>query len=67
MRLCYNQYKTDSSDTVRVVNASDYAISLKERFSEEKMYANFIEGMGITEEEFNVESWLNDLDIEEVE
>ena len=67
MRLCYNQYTTDDTEATKVVDAIKYAEVLKERFSEEKMYANFIEGMGINEEEFNVESWLNNLDIEEIE
>jgi len=67
MRLCYNQYTTDDTEATKVVDAIKYAEVLKERFSEEKMYANFIEGMGVNEGEFNVESWINSLDIEEIE
>tara|TARA_R110002020_G_scaffold5922_8_gene24406 strand:- start:3846 stop:5108 length:1263 start_codon:yes stop_codon:yes gene_type:complete len=67
MRLCYNQYTTDDTEAIKVVDAIKYAEVLKERFSEEKMYANFIEGTGIDEEEFGVESWLDSLNIEEIE
>ncbi len=67
MRLCYNQYATDDVEAAKVVDAVKYSKVLKERFSEEKMYANFIEGMDVDEEEFNVESWIDSLDIEEIE
>ena len=67
MRLCYNQYKTDTYEDSRVVDAASYAEKLKERFNEDKMQAAFISAMGVNEEQFNVESWLDDLDIEEVE
>jgi len=66
MRLCYNQYSS-GYEGQKVVNASEYAEVLKERFNEDKMYASFIDAMGIDEEEFNVESWINSLDIEEIE
>ena len=39
---------------------------LKERFSEEKMYKQFVDAMDV-EDGFDVESWLDDLQIEEVE
>ena len=66
MRLCYNQH-IDGYEGQKVVNASEYVEILKERFNEDKMYASFIDAMGIDEEEFNVESWINSLDIEEIE
>ena len=31
------------------------------------MYKEFIDAMGIDEEEFNVENWLDGLDIEEID
>ena len=43
-----------------------YAQDLKERFSKEKQYAEFVAAMGV-EKQFDVESWLDELDIEEVE
>jgi glycosyltransferase involved in cell wall biosynthesis len=58
MRLCYEQKN-------RHENASEYALQLKERFNKEDMYTAFINAMG--EEQFNIESWLDNLNIEEVE
>lgn len=62
MRECLKDVIED-----RVGYAKEYAETLKERFSEEKMYAAFIDGMGIDMEEFSVESWLDGLDIEEID
>lgn len=66
MRQCYNDITLGASDT-HAANASSYAETLKEKFSEEKMYAQFVEAMGIDETSFNVENWLESLDIEEIE
>ena len=66
MRLCYNQHAEDYKGQ-KVVDAVNYAEVLKERFNEDKMYASFIDAMEIDEEEFNVESWIDSLDIEEIE
>ena len=41
MRECYNDHK-DSNTT-----ACEYANEIKERFSEEKMYAAFVEAMNV--------------------
>jgi glycosyltransferase involved in cell wall biosynthesis len=62
MRECYEATKEGDVQTHR-----EYAKELASRFSEEKMYKEFIDAMGIDEEEFNVESWLDGLDIEEID
>ena len=61
MRACYNDAKEGKLDEYQ-----QYAEALKERFNESKMYEQFIAAMDV-EASFNVESWLNDLDIEEME
>jgi glycosyltransferase involved in cell wall biosynthesis len=61
MRECYNDAKEG-----KLEKYSQYADTLAERFDEDKMYAQFIDAMGV-ETAFDVESWLSDLDIEEVE
>jgi hypothetical protein len=40
---------------------------LQERFGEEKMYKSFVDAIGVNEEEFDVESWLDNLEVEEIE
>tara|TARA_R100000900_G_scaffold146103_2_gene134383 strand:- start:1198 stop:2448 length:1251 start_codon:yes stop_codon:yes gene_type:complete len=60
MRTCYEDIANGTEPF------AGYADKLKERFEEGKMLAAFVEAMGV-EEEFDVESWLDDLDIEEVE
>jgi len=62
MRECLKDIQTGNTKYVE-----KHVADLKERFSEEKMYAAFIDGMGIDMEEFNVESWLDGLDIEEID
>ena len=62
MRECYEATKGGD-----IQAHTDYATQLATRFSEEKMYKEFIDAMGIDEEEFNVESWLDGLDIEEID
>tara|TARA_R110000868_G_scaffold119852_5_gene317961 strand:- start:3002 stop:4252 length:1251 start_codon:yes stop_codon:yes gene_type:complete len=62
MRMCFDDIKTSQNK-----EAEEYAINLKERFSEENLYKDFINAMGIDEEEFNVEHWLDNLGIEEIE
>lgn len=66
MRQCYNDIIQSTEDT-HATNACNYAEELKERFSEEKMYAQFVEAMGISETDFSVENWLGSLGIEEIE
>jgi glycosyltransferase involved in cell wall biosynthesis len=43
MRQCYEDYKTENNDSCK------YATELQERFSNEKMYAEFIDGMNLPE------------------
>ena len=62
MRECYEATKDGDIQT-----HIDYAQQLSTRFSEEKMYKQFVDAMGIDEEEFNVENWLDGLDIEEID
>jgi len=61
MRNCYNDVSGEEQ-----CESCEYAEELKERFSEEKMLAAFVTAMDV-EDDFDVESWLSDLDIEEVE
>lgn len=60
MRQCYEEVTAGSKPF------DGYDEGLKERFSPDKMYAAFVEAMGV-ETNFDVENWLNELDIEEVE
>jgi len=60
MRECLNDIKENASE-----KHCEYAAELMERFSEEKMYKQFVDAMNV-EESFDVESWLDDLDIQEV-
>jgi glycosyltransferase involved in cell wall biosynthesis len=66
MRQCYVDINEVNENT-HASNAANYATTLRERFSEEKMYAQFVEAMGINETDFSVENWLSSLDIEEIE
>ena len=66
MRQCYVDINEENENT-HASNAANYATTLRERFSEEKMYAQFVEAMGINETDFSVENWLSSLDIEEIE
>jgi glycosyltransferase involved in cell wall biosynthesis len=61
MRECFNDAKSGNLEKY-----CNYANELMQRFEESKMYAEFVEVMGV-EDSFDVESWLNELDIEEVE
>ncbi len=65
MRQCYDDLNNNTPDT-HATNAKKYAEELRERFEEQKMYKEFVDAMGINEEEFNVESWLDSLDIQEI-
>ena len=65
MRRCYNDIINENADTP-ALNSCAHAEFLKEKFSEENMYARFIEAMGV-ETEFDVEDWIQSLDIEEIE
>ena len=42
MRQCYEDIVNNNTDTY-ASRACDYSLTLKERFSEEKMFSNFIE------------------------
>ena len=64
MRQCYEDIQKDAPDTP-ASNSCIHADFLKNKFSEEKMYAQFIDAMGV-ETEFDVEKWVESLDIEEI-
>ena len=66
MRECYEDILSEKEDSF-ALGAPEYAQELHERFAEEKMYKKFIQAMGINEEEFNVESWLDNLNVQEIE
>ena len=61
MRECLNDARNNNLEKY-----CQYASTLMQRFEESKMYAQFVEAMDV-EDSFDVESWLNELDIEEVE
>jgi glycosyltransferase involved in cell wall biosynthesis len=62
MRACLNDIKDNQG-----IDAQEYAKQLRERFSEESLYKDFINAMGITEDDFDVENWLDNLGLEEIE
>ncbi len=72
LRQCLNDYKEKKNEDV-----CEYALELRERFSEEKMYAKFVEEVSnvlTTDgtvvnifEDLNVEDWLGNLEIENYE
>lgn len=64
MRACYNDVAENKGLSA---NACQYAQDLFERFEENKLYAQFVEAMNVDTEEFNVEDWINNLEIDEVE
>jgi len=66
MRECYEDILSEKEDSF-ALGAYEYAQELHERFAEEKMYKKFIEAMGINEEDFNVESWLENLNVQAFE
>ena len=61
MRECLNDVKAGNTERF-----CTYAVELAERFEKEKMYKEFIDAMEV-EDSFDVESWLEELDIEEIE
>ena len=63
MRLCYKDI-IDNKGLAK--SAKKYAKSLNKRFEESKMYGEFVESMGIDMEEFDVQSWLEGLDAQEI-
>ena len=65
MRQCIDDVKKGTAQAA----ASQYAAQLQERFDEQALYHQFIEALGIdfNEEELDVENWLAELDIEEIE
>ena len=67
MRLCYEDLTSESHGAENKQKFVDYAESLKERFSEEKMYAKFVDL--VYGEQIDVHSWLDQLsdEIEEHE
>ena len=63
LRKCLDDIKNNTAQ----IAATQYAAELRERFNEEKMYEKFIEGMGIDMEEIDIEDWLDNLEVEEIE
>lgn len=71
MRQCYQdilRIEKEPKDTENNVAAlaGSHMTYLRENFTEEAMYAKFVSAMGV-EENFDVEDWVNSLDIEEIE
>jgi len=66
MRLCYNDIINNTKDSF-AAGALQYADELKLRFEEQKMYKAFVDALGLDMGEFDVESWLGSLDIQEIE
>lgn len=62
MRLCYNQLTSGDAS----IDFNAYAEELKTRFSEDKMYAEFVDGLNL-QNDFDVNSWLDSMEIEEFE
>jgi len=65
MRQCYEDITSKAEDSI-AANADQYRTWLCEKFSEEKMYAEFVAAV-IDEEKFDVESWLEGLNLQEIE
>jgi glycosyltransferase involved in cell wall biosynthesis len=66
MRECYEDITSKKEGSFASLS-HEYAQELHERFSEEKMYKKFIDAIGVDEEEFNVEAWLDGLNVQEIE
>tara|TARA_Y100000034_G_C6855833_1_gene388910 strand:+ start:10 stop:1293 length:1284 start_codon:yes stop_codon:yes gene_type:complete len=66
MRQCYEDIVSNEEGTI-AFEAEQYSDVLAERFSEEKIYADFIEAIKGDDEDFDVEEWLDGLDIQEIE
>jgi hypothetical protein len=62
MRQCYDDVLSGERDA----RAKEFQESLMEKFAEDKMYAEFVSAL-IDEEEFDVESWLSGLELQEIE
>ena len=60
MRECYNDIINNNEDT-HAGRSSEYAEVLKERFSEQKMYAQFVSCLGVEEEIEAMKSEVEDL------
>jgi len=65
MRQSYEDITSKAEDSI-AANADQYRTWLCEKFSEEKMYAEFVAAV-IDEEKFDVESWLEGLNLQEIE
>ncbi len=65
MRQCYEDIVSNAEGSI-ASNVEHYRELLQENFSEERMYAEFVAAI-IDEEEFNVESWIEGLDVQEIE
>ena len=71
MRQCYNDIlrlekdPKDIEDNIAAL-AGQHAEYLKDAFSEARMYSKFISAMGV-EDNFDVQDWIDSLDIEEIE
>jgi glycosyltransferase involved in cell wall biosynthesis len=66
MRLCYEDVTNKVEQSISA-GACEYSLELHNRFSSEKMYDNFTSHLKEYVEEFNVENWLDSLDVNEVE
>ena len=64
MRLCYNDVIENKGPAA---SSCEYAEKLHTRFEESKMYAEFIDALNIDTSEFDVEEWISNLEIEEIE
>ena len=65
MRQCYEDITNNTEDSF-AVQACQYATKLAERFSEDKMYAEFIDEIA-DEGEFSMKEWLDSLEAFETE
>lgn len=65
MRRCYNDVTNNVPDTP-ATTAPEYVTELRTRFEKQKMYKEFVDALEIDEEDFNVEGWLESLDIETI-
>jgi hypothetical protein len=64
MRSCFEEQSGKAPTNLRT---HDYANELHERFSAEKMYKKFVDLFKIEEDKFDVQEWLNELEITETE
>ena len=65
MRQCYNDVVNNAENSI-AAGAPAYTEELKVRFEQEKMYKEFVDAMELPEDTFDVENWLDSLDIETI-